>query len=103
MKPQPDMKKEGVKFDGDKVRMELLPFDALEGVAKVLTFGAKKYDDRNWELGMDHERLLGATLRHQSAILQGELIDPESGLPHIDHAICGLMMVSAYYKRGMVK
>ena len=31
----------GKKYDQDKVRMDLLPFDSLEEIAKVLTFGAK--------------------------------------------------------------
>jgi len=33
----------GSKFDGDKIRLELLSSTWLEGVGKVLTFGAKKY------------------------------------------------------------
>jgi hypothetical protein len=33
----------GIKFDGDKVRWDLMPWDALEEIAKVLTVGAKKY------------------------------------------------------------
>jgi hypothetical protein len=34
---------EGLKYDGEKPRMDLLDADHLENVAKVLTFGAKKY------------------------------------------------------------
>ena len=45
---------EGQKFDTDKLRYELLPPELLEETARVLTFGAVKYADRNWELGMNY-------------------------------------------------
>lgn len=57
--------------------------------------------DRNWELGMDWGRLVGAALRHVFAFVRGEDIDPESGLPHIDHALCCIAFLSAYQKRGV--
>lgn len=93
----------GVKFDAGKPRMELLPMDALIGVAEVLTFGAKKYSDRNWEQGMDWGRFQGALLRHMAAFSQGEDNDPETGLPHLDHAACCILMLSAYQKRNVGK
>lgn len=37
----------GKKFDNDKPMMNLLPFEALEEVAKVLTYGANKYGKDN--------------------------------------------------------
>jgi len=33
---------EGIKHDAEKPRIDLLPFEALEEVAKVLTFGAER-------------------------------------------------------------
>lgn len=88
----------GVKFDQDKPRMELLDQQALEGLAKVLTFGAKKYAAHNWRGGLTYSRLLGAALRHTFAILRGEDIDPESGLPHVDHLGCCWMFLSNMMK-----
>lgn len=37
------MSNEGIKFDAGKPRMDLLDFEALEGLAKVLSYGAAKY------------------------------------------------------------
>ncbi len=91
----------GVKFDSDKPRMELLSELAMEGTAKVLTFGAKKYAADNWRLGMDWRRLIGAAMRHMAAFSRGEDIDPESGLPHLDHLSCCVMFLSEYQKRGI--
>lgn len=87
-------KQEGMKFDTDKPRMDLLDAQALEGLATVLTFGAKKYAAHNWRNGISNSRLVAALLRHTFAILRGEYTDPESGLPHIDHVGCCWMFLS---------
>jgi hypothetical protein len=79
-KDRPD--KLGMKFDQDKPRTDLLDPLALEGLSAVLAFGAKKYAANNWRGGLSYSRLIGAALRHTFAILRGEDIDPESGLPH---------------------
>lgn len=84
----------GVKFDHDKPRTDLIPFRPLLGAAKVFAFGAKKYGDRNWEKGLAYGRLFGALTRHLFYWWCGEELDPESGLPHIDHALCCLLMLS---------
>lgn len=85
---------EGTKHDQDKPKMDLLDADALEGLARVLTFGAKKYAAHNWRNGITNSRLIGAMLRHIFAIMRGEFTDPESGLPHIDHVGCCWMFIS---------
>ena len=81
---------EGKKFDGDKLRLDLIPTILLRGVAWILTFGAKKYGDRNWEQGILYHRLWGAMLRHLMAWYDGEELDPESHKPHLWHAACNL-------------
>lgn len=90
----------GVKFDGGKPRWDLLPPDALDDVAKVLTYGAAKYAPRNWEKGMDWGRLIAAQMRHLAAFQSGEDVDPESGLHHLAHASCCALMVHALFLRG---
>lgn len=93
------LKDEANKFDGAKPRMELLPADALEDVARVLTFGAQKYAAHNWCRGMAWGRLIGAALRHIFAFARGEDTDAESGLPHLAHAACCILFLLAYSKR----
>jgi len=83
----------GTKFDADKIRMELLPVDALRGIASIFTFGAKKYASWNWANGIQYSRLYGAMLRHLTAWYSGEENDPESGKSHLYHAGCCLMML----------
>lgn len=93
---------EGSKKDDGKSRWELVAYDAVEGVVKVLTFGAKKYAARNWEKGIMYGRVFGAIMRHLWKWWMGENNDEETGLSHLDHAMCEIMFLSAYEKRGMV-
>lgn len=98
------LKIEAVKFDQGKVDWSLVPFEALEGMAQVLEFGAKKYDRWNWTTGGGFKwtRVLASCLRHIFAFMRGEDVDPESGLSHISHAQCNLLFL-AYYIRNKDK
>ena len=62
-------------------------------VAKVMTYGAKKYDKHNWRGGFDWTRLSDASLRHIHQWLEGQDKDPETEISHLAHAVCGLMML----------
>ena len=82
----------GRKFDSEKPKMYLLPPKATVEVAKVLTFGAAKYDEENWRKLEDaQKRYSGGALRHIFSHLDGELEDPETNLSHLAHAICCLL------------
>lgn len=88
----------GIKHDEEKPRVDLLDPIALEGLAAVLAFGAKKYAAHNWRGGISYSRVLAAALRHLFAILRAEDIDSESGLPHVDHLGCCWMFLSNFMK-----
>ncbi len=94
----------GIKYDQDKPRYALLPWDALEEVAKTMTYGASKYEERNWERGMSWDRPFSAAMRHLVAFWQkGEDIDPESGCCHLACAACNILFLLAYHLRGIGK
>lgn len=90
----------GTKHDAGKRQWHLLPFDALEEVIKVLEFGATKYDKYNWTKGFAFTRLLDAAFRHIKAFIGGEDNDPETGCSHIAHAICCLLFLLTFIKKG---
>ena len=90
---------EGMKFDSEKPRWDLLPFESLTAIVLVLTYGAKKYAPENWRKVNDwRDRYFAALLRHLVAWKQGEKIDPESNLPHLAHAGCCLLFLLALDK-----
>jgi hypothetical protein len=78
-----------------------VPQAALVEVARVMTFGAKKYDDHNWRSGFDWSRLYDASLRHISAHVQGHDLDPESGRSHLAHAACCILMLLEHELMGI--
>jgi Domain of unknown function (DUF5664) len=90
---------QGVKYDKDKLRYDLIPPEALDELAKVLTFGAAKYADRNWEKGMNWGRVFGAAMRHMWAWWRGEAKDPETNYSHLSHAITCIAFLLTYEKR----
>ena len=87
----------GKKNDSEKlVRPELLPVEALEEIAKVLAFGARKYEANNWRKGFKWMRTFGALLRHLYAWARGEDNDPETGLSHLAHAGCNVLFLLTF-------
>lgn len=77
---------EGIKHDKQKTRWDLVPFDCLEEVAKVYTFGAEKYGDNNWkDLDCPQERYFAALMRHLTEWKNGKIKDKETGLNHMAH------------------
>ena len=88
----------GIKFDDDKPDYSLIPPNALDDVAKVLTIGAKKYDRHNWKKLDDIEnRYFAAAQRHMWALLKDESHDPETGVHHAAHAVCCMMFLLENY------
>lgn len=90
----------GKKFDGGKIRYDLLPRELLEGISEGLAFGAAKYGDYNWAGGIKYSRCFAALMRHLWAWWSGEECDPESGISHLSHAGCNLGFLIAFHKRG---
>lgn len=87
-------KDSGRKFDGGKPRWSLLPWKQVGHIVDVLTFGAKKYDDDNWQgLSNGRDRYFSAMMRHLTAWKDGEVLDSESKLPHLAHAGCCLVFL----------
>lgn len=92
---------EGVKNDHGKLPYHLLPSDAVENILLVLQYGAAKYGDRNWELGMDWSRPFSACMRHLWAWWRGEPYDSETGISHLAHAGCCILFLIGYELRGV--
>ena len=94
---------QAVKHDDGKPRYDLVPPEALDALSRVLTFGASKYSERNWEKGMDWGRVFGAMMRHAWAWWRGENTDPETGYSHLWHALCCAAFLVTYEQRRIGK
>jgi len=92
---------EGRKDDQQKPRMDLIPPEAIDALSHVLTDGADRYGDRNWEKGMRWGRPFAACMRHLWAWWRGETTDPDSGRSHLWHALCCVAFLVAYEQRSV--
>ena len=79
-----------------KLSMVLEMPDAVEGVAKVLEFGATKYARSNFLKGLSYTEVVDSMLRHLSKFSSGENIDPESKLHHAFHIACNAMFLAQF-------
>lgn len=89
----------GKKHDQAKPRFSLIPLEPLQDVIAVLEFGASKYGADNWKhVENPQQRYLDAAMRHIMAWQSGDLVDEESGLPHLAHAQCCLLFLQHFDK-----
>ena len=92
MKTKPTNPKDscGIK----KVPMSGMPMNVLMEAGLVKLHGDLKYGRFNWrEAGVRGSVYYDAAVRHLAAWYEGEDIDPDSGVHHIAHAICGLAVL----------
>jgi hypothetical protein len=93
MNPPKQNKQDGIKFDDQKVPLDLIPYEALEEIGKVLAHGMVKYKRANWAGGINHSRLIAAALRHLGQYNSGQDTDSESNLNHVAHAATNLVFL----------
>lgn len=82
-------------------RFDLLPFDALEEIARVYGIGAAKYSDDNWLKGYRWRLSLGALLRHVARWSLGEDRDRETGCHHLAHAAWHCLALITFQARAL--
>lgn len=90
--------KKGLKYDQEKLPLDLIPYDSLCEISKVLKYGIKKYGSYNWTNGIEFSRLIAASLRHIYQFNDGEDYDQETKTLHIANAICNLLFLIWMYK-----
>ncbi len=77
-------------------RYDLIPIPALEYLAKLYGFGAKKYAEHNWRHGYDWSKSYAAAQRHLTQFWAGEDYDPESGAPHVINVAFHMFALATY-------
>lgn len=84
----------GTKNDANKTDWTLLPMMPVISIIRVLEFGANKYGRENWKnVPSAKRRYQSAAMRHLSAVIDGQWLDDESGLPHLAHAGCCILFL----------
>lgn len=82
-----DQYTDGLKHDGGKPRLSLVPGEAIEAIGIVMTHGAEKYEEGSYR-GVDPKRYHDALMRHVCKWLKDPYgFDEDSHLPHLWHLI----------------
>lgn len=85
----------GLKLDAGKLRYDLIPAEQMEQIADIFTFGAEKYAPNSWQGIEDAQnRYYAALMRHLQAWRMGEIVDSESGRPHLAHVMVNAMFLA---------
>lgn len=92
------------KLINGKIRLDLLPVEALEVAAMAFADGINsgKYQMNDWRVGDGRpwNEYYGAALRHTTAWWKGEDDAQDSKVNHLGHAMACLMILYTYQKNG---
>lgn len=93
-----------LKPRGVKAPLGLLPRLGMECASAAMLHGVGKYWPNNWRDADTDEwpAYLHAINRHAAGIMDGELFDPESGVPHLGHIAAGAMIACHIARVGFV-
>lgn len=92
------MNEKSIKFDELKPSPELIAPTATIALSEVLKHGKDKYAARNWEKGMEWDRIIGALKRHLTALENGKDYDNDSKMLHSAHILTNAMFLNEYYR-----
>lgn len=95
IKEMPPMPSQTAKADAGKPIYTHVPVGVIKAVEKVRAYGNAKYHSPdNWKQ-VESQRYWDAAVRHVIGAWDDyTAIDPESGLPHIYHALCNLAFLA---------
>ena len=84
-----------MRMNKGKTRFDLLDWDFVEQMAKVMMFGLSKgYPENNWKQPVKQiGDIDNSMLRHCIADMKGEWLDKESQIPHVV-----LLAINAMFK-----
>ena len=81
---------DGLKHDGGKARLDVVPPEIIEAVGAVMTHGIEKYGEGSYK-NVKPKRYRAALMRHICKWLKNPHgIDEDSGLPHLWHIACNV-------------
>lgn len=86
-----------------KTGFHLIPAEWVWALADLLTKGAQKYSERNWERGMSRAQLLRAAKGHINKFEMGHTYDEETGTHELVSAAWNCLVLFSHVVRGIGK
>lgn len=106
---------EAERYNEGKPAMGYLPLDLLDGAARVMEYGARKYEAENYRKGYSNlYSPLSSLIRHVAELQRtiatedldgekGHLLDSESGQAHVHHVITSaLLLIHSMRLKGYI-
>ena len=90
-----------LKLDAGKWRPTITPTGTLRRISAVMEGALDKYDEGSW-VDVEPRRYIDALMRHVEMLRAGEYIDPDSGLPTVDHILTNAAIMSWMSNNGQV-
>ena len=88
---------QGYKETENKISYEEIDWDYIKQMALRMNQNKDKYGKGNWKLPISLEDIEQALLRHVIAILNPDLLDPETRQQHLAAIGCNAMILN-YHK-----
>lgn len=82
----------GFKDINGKTRFSLVSDTALEKIVRIREYGITKYGDNEGWKTVPEKEWVEAARRHIGEYFKGNFTDSESGLAHLHHAACSLIL-----------
>ena len=80
---------QAIKQDAGKLRLSLVPTQAIKDIAQVRGYGVNKYGDSDSWRRVEPQRYIDALYRHLLAVVDDpHSVDSESGIEHYKHLAC---------------
>ena len=86
-----------LRYNTGKPQWSLVHMNSLVPMIRVLEYGALKYAPFNWQKPTERETIINSMQRHMAALIDGDEIDSESGLPHIGHIMANALFYSYHF------
>lgn len=76
-------KSKSLRYNELKPKWSQIHYKSLEPMIRVLEAGERKYNKKNWMIGLDLVEIQESIQRHLAAVMDGELYDEETGELHM--------------------
>ena len=92
------MSERAMRHNKGKVRLSLIPAEAILGLASVYMAGTKKYADHNWRKGAPFSEGMDSLERHYNKFKHPAMSDhdEETGLHHLWHVAWNAITLAIY-------
>jgi exopolysaccharide biosynthesis protein len=92
-----DKHETGYKESDGKLNYEL-DWSFIKGMAEKMALNKGKYEPYNWKRYVDIELLKQSLIRHVISVLEGDYVDDNRAIGHLESASLNLMMIAYQIK-----